>query len=189
VIEPSEFQQWLRTWNTWALEVNVWMHNHLEQLMQKDADGRLIPTMEAMWFYQLELAKHMKYHYEVGIVNDLELAEPLLVAAYAEGETTPRFVAVVDRVPMADSAEIDRHRARQELEGGSDQAELTAGSLEALVWEPAASHSPLARRTDLAELDAWLLEEMHCTYMLEKNSFREVGVLASRLQLDSDSDN
>ena len=72
---------------------------------------------------------------------------------------------------------------RRRVRRGRWVPELFAGSLEALVWEPAVSQSPLARRTDLAELDAWLLEEMHCTHMMQKNSFREVGVFTRQ---DSD---
>jgi hypothetical protein len=204
-------------WLSWAKEVNVWMHNHLEQLTGENGELPL-SLMEAMWFYQLELPERM------GIADDPDLAAPLFVAAYAAGESTPRFVAVVDRVPMADTVEFGRRPARLELpsmfEGGSrstlkdtvsrlsrlhaaleavesraveespgpgsEQAELTAGILEALVWEPAANRSPPARRTDLAALDAWLLDEMHCTYMMQTKSFREVGVGLHDTGRDSD---
>jgi hypothetical protein len=237
VIEPGAFQRWLGTWHTWATEVNIWMHNHLEQLQRLPAaDERLIPLMEAMWLYALDLAKHMH-----SMPYDLDLDKPLLVAAYAAGESKPRFVAAVERVPMvqppkpgtsytqkfwsekrqafytwntdpetmaldptiwlydedeeflpdeeedeAEEEKAEKEKAEKEkaadsveIEGGSAQAELSAGSLEAVVWEPAVSQSPRNRRTDLAELDAWLLEEMHCTYMIQKNSFREVGVFTS----------
>ena len=61
--------------------------------------------MQSIDAYQLELAKHrvstgrdVLIAADLSFVRDLDLAAPLLVAAYAEKEDTPRFVAVVEQV-------------------------------------------------------------------------------------------
>jgi hypothetical protein len=189
VIEPWTFQHWLRTWHLWAEEINVWMRENHEELRaaayRSSMAGRLLSITDAMLLYQADVAKHMpstgfELAEELRIVEDLGLAEPLLVAAYPEGENSPRFIAVVEQVPLAANVEIGRRRARpassSEVTAGSEGAELIACSLEALVWEPAVSQSATARRTDLAELEDWLLIEMDFTYMMQQKSFREIGV-------------
>jgi len=201
-IEPLQFRQWLRTYHEWTTEAAYWMQENLNEgwsaemkaLLQRNRGAESVETLReklfsllrSMLLYQSELANSMrttgsKLEQELSIVKELDLARPLLVAAYAGEEGTPRFVAVLDQVPMAGNAMLGQHRSCRESpcrthEASSDQPDLNVCSLEALVWEPDISRSRQARTTDVEHLEAWL----HHTfgYIMHTKEFREVRVFS-----------